>query len=119
MGPSSASLLPIPDELGFFRKLALEYVPYGGIALAIHAISIWLAPSLSWKARTGLYIVCGGVLGMSFLRVQLGLSGLSFQRIDVMGVHNMLILGGLTALITYAVYGVLLYAVRKAVVNLE
>ena len=99
--------------------LALEYLPYGGIALIIHAISIWLASGLSWRVRAGFYGACGGVLGMSFLRVQFGLSGLTFQRVDVLDVHIMVILGGLTALITYAVYGVLLYAVRKAVVNME
>ena len=40
-------------------------------------------------------------------------------RIDVAAVLVMVILGGLTALITYAVYGVLLYAIRKAVMNME
>ena len=66
-------------------------------------------------ARAGLYAICGAMIGVSTLRVQITLSGIMFDDGDIVErFHLMAIPGALTALSVYALYGFVLYVAKRA-----
>ena len=89
------------------------YSPYGVIAYAIHAASIISIPNLNWKLRACFYALCGAGLGVSVFYVQVTLTGVQTESMDVDPVRIMMIPGVLTALTVYALHGLVLYAVKQ------
>jgi len=104
---------------GYFAGIMVEYSPYGGFAYLVHVGSICLWPRIGIKTRCAIYTLCGAMIGVSFLRVQIGLSGVTFSHLGYGSIHILVILGALTALTTYAIHGVLLYGVKRFFVKME
>lgn len=119
MGGAGDSVLPLPNEWRYFIGIAVEYSPYGGLAYLIHVLSIYGLPNLGWTKRAALYAACGAALAVSFLRLQIGLSGITLENFGTADLHIMVILGALTALITYAFHGIVRYGVERAIEIME
>ena len=102
------------EEFGEFIGIAIQMIPYGGMAVVIHATSIWLLPKLYWKKRAGLYALFGALIGFSFLRVQIRLDRITFENLGFDFFHILMISGALTALSVYAIYSAAMYVAKRS-----
>ncbi len=104
---------------GFLMNVAVETSTYSFVALLVHSFAVLTFPSLSWQTRAAVYALAGGLVGASFLWVQISWSGVTFTDLGAPGLQVIVISGALTALSIYAIYGLLLYVVRRLWVKAE